>query len=1582
VDHLKEGKYSIRTKTFPISLITISLILSSLILLTPNASAMSWSSDITVFSHSDWQYLDGDLAKGTNYYYAFSDANTNPDINVYIKRSLDGVIWSNEINVYSGLSMGPRGGFCVYPVLGSDNIIISISQYVSRSCNNGSTFSPLSSLPYALDYIGVATNTSMNPAISYDDDIYIAGIYGTNGIRLMRSVNNGGSWSAHSVTASYSNCPVLMRDDSQLYCFYMLAADLNAYVTSSADWGKTWSASVKIYSHTQTGAIPIHAQYIDDQRCLLTLHDVSTVDIWDYSLSRGVFGYYWFSNNTFQQIGYETGSTYNNPNGHAYTGIAFNDALGVNYTSLWCYCVTPSYSILKTHYTHDSGLNITSGSDITPPSVMICSPTRNPTFSTTSPTINLTGTASDNVGLTEITWHNVASNLSGTAVGTTDWNITDVALVLGSNIITITAHDEEGNIGTDTINLFYDLTNPTVTITSPTNNPTYSTGSSIINLGGTSYDNVNVINVTWYNAGIGAGGTATGSTNWTNWNALGIPLANGINLITIISYDAAGNKGIDTLEVNSTTTEPWSLDVYRTSGVRYVDADIFKGENYFYAFADEYSSSAHVYVKRSVDGLTWAPPSTIWSSANYPRGGFCVYTVAGVDHIICTIENRLKKSIDNGGNFTPLTSFYGLMTLSTVATNPSMNPGRAYDNIIYVAGTEEGSTGISLVKSDDNGASWAWYGINGAASYAPVLMRDNYKLYCIYTLDYDKNVYVKNSSDWGLSWGSATKIYTHCHFGAYPGHAQYIDSQRCLLTINDIMSNPFSDSSGIYGYFWYWNNTFQPVGFETGTIYNNPEGHSYSGLAFNDTFGVNYTSIWCNYIDGSNYAIKTHYLHYTGLNITPGLDNTPPQITITSPAASSSYATVSSTVCLGGTAIDNAGLSIVTWNNTATNESGTALGTTSWTTSDIALIPGNNLISVTVCDTSGNSANDSILINLDQICPICIITSSTCDPGDIINSFSVSIVGTSSDNVAVTEVTWLNAATGSKGQAYGTSSWEILDIFLKTGSNLITITAHDAAGNIGNDTINVTCTAVVSWSSDVTVFSTSGIKYLDVDLAKGSYYLYAYTDVYDYPGNVYVKRSVDGFVWSTAVTAISGLNFPHGGFCVYTVSGSDHVICSALGNIVRSTNNGTTFSALTTLGASLDYTNVATNTSMDSSIPYDNNIYVVGNIGISGIYLRKSVDNGNSWSSSYQITNTHSYTPVLIRDNTKLYCFYSLASDNNVYVKNSTDWGKTWGIETKVYIRSQYFAWPGHTQTINLQKCLLTIGDAQYPGPDFRDSRGIYGYYWFSNNTYQIIGYETGIRIQDPHSYAGIAFIDNLGVNYTSMWGYHIEGVADNVVKTHYSHNRGISFAPEPPPPILKCTITSPTSSSTMATGWHMIYLMGSASDDTKVTNVIWSNSLGGSGIAYMTPQFGAADVTWQSRGNIMLYDGVNVITVTAYDDEGNNVTDVLTVTYNTGPTVTITAPTSNPTMATGWHMINLRGTATDDFRVVSVTWTNSLGGSGVAYMTPQWGGLSVTWQSRGNVLLYPGDNIITVIAYDNTGKTATDVLTVTYTGP
>jgi subtilisin-like proprotein convertase family protein len=87
-------------------------------------------------------------------------------------------------------------------------------------------------------------------------------------------------------------------------------------------------------------------------------------------------------------------------------------------------------------------------------------------------------------------------------------------------------------------------------------------------------------------------------------------------------------------------------------------------------------------------------------------------------------------------------------------------------------------------------------------------------------------------------------------------------------------------------------------------------------------------------------------------------------------------------------------------------------------------------------------------------------------------------------------------------------------------------------------------------------------------------------------------------------------------------------------------------------------------------------------------------------------------------------------------------------------------------------------------------------------------------------------------------------------------------------PPTI--TIGSPTTDPTFAATSPFVALTGAAGDDGSVAQVTWANNRGGSGTALGT-------ATW-SAPVIPLQSGVNVITVTATDDDGETATDTLTV--------------------------------------------------------------------------------------------------------
>jgi uncharacterized phosphosugar-binding protein len=216
-------------------------------------------------------------------------------------------------------------------------------------------------------------------------------------------------------------------------------------------------------------------------------------------------------------------------------------------------------AVINVTYTAPSS-TASSSTNTQAPKVTITSPTTNGSYTTSRSRISLGGTASDSVGVTQVTWSSTGGG-SGTASGTSSWYVRRIGLASGDNTITVTAKDAAGNQGTAIINVncttasststassSADTQSPLLTITSPTTGGTYTTSSSSVTLAGTAQDNVGVTQVSWSNTG-GGSGTAAGTTNWS---ITGITLASGGNTITVTAKDAAGNQSTAVITVTST----------------------------------------------------------------------------------------------------------------------------------------------------------------------------------------------------------------------------------------------------------------------------------------------------------------------------------------------------------------------------------------------------------------------------------------------------------------------------------------------------------------------------------------------------------------------------------------------------------------------------------------------------------------------------------------------------------------------------------------------------------------------------------------------------------------------------------------------------------------------------------------------------------------------------------------------------------------------------------------------------------------------------------------------------------------------
>lgn len=175
-------------------------------------------------------------------------------------------------------------------------------------------------------------------------------------------------------------------------------------------------------------------------------------------------------------------------------------------------------------------------------SLQITSPASAGSFTASSATLALGGTAYDASGIARVMWTNSRGG-SGQASGTGNWSAGPVALSTGQNGITVTAWANSGASLNASIQVNYaapsggsDTTPPSIVILAPAQT-SVSTTAATITMSGTAHDNTAVARVTWSNSNGGAG-TANGTENWTT---APIALLVGSNTITIRAADPAGN---------------------------------------------------------------------------------------------------------------------------------------------------------------------------------------------------------------------------------------------------------------------------------------------------------------------------------------------------------------------------------------------------------------------------------------------------------------------------------------------------------------------------------------------------------------------------------------------------------------------------------------------------------------------------------------------------------------------------------------------------------------------------------------------------------------------------------------------------------------------------------------------------------------------------------------------------------------------------------------------------------------------------------------------------------------------------------
>jgi hypothetical protein len=207
---------------------------------------------------------------------------------------------------------------------------------------------------------------------------------------------------------------------------------------------------------------------------------------------------------------------------------------------------------------------------------------------------------------------------------------------------------------------------------------------------------------------------------------------------------------------------------------------------------------------------------------------------------------------------------------------------------------------------------------------------------------------------------------------------------------------------------------------------NTPVGSTFSAQVPLTAEGANTLTVIATDAGGLKTTLTRQVTRDTGI----------PVLSLTSPAAG--LVTKTASVAVSGTVSDPGAL-MVAVNGIPLPVDGAGVFTGTW-----PLVEGVNFLTVTATDAAGNTATQVRQVTLDTQAPIVAIIAPT--PGTSTTQASVPVSGTVTDATPVTVTIDGSAAAVANGSFSGTAA-------LVVGPNTITVSASDAAGNIGTATV-------------------------------------------------------------------------------------------------------------------------------------------------------------------------------------------------------------------------------------------------------------------------------------------------------------------------------------------------------------------------------------------------------------------------------------------------------------------------------------------------------------------------------------------------
>ncbi len=531
-----------------------------------------------------------------------------------------------------------------------------------------------------------------------------------------------------------------------------------------------------------------------------------------------------------------------------------------------------------------------------------------------------------------------------------------------------------------------DLTPPTIAVTDPNPNTTANDTLGTILARGTATDNGALSAITWSN-NRGGSGTATGTSTWSI-NPL--PLASGLNTITVTATDTAGNVARAAFSVNS---RPSSLilsiigngnsapagdgglaslaQVGQPSALAYdAQGNLFIAETFNDRIRKVNASDGKISTVAGGAGNGYSGdggPATA-ARLNCPTG--VAVDAQGNIYIAYRDNHRIRRVAAADGL---ITTFAGTGTPGSIGDNGDAKlaqlntPYRVLldkQGNLLIADSENHR--IRKVAADGKITTMAGTGVLGAAGDGGPATNAQLNFPIGMALDADGNLFVADSdnhktrriaaADGVISTIAGTGVRGNTGDGGDAAAARigfpegvWVDAQK-----NIFIADTFNDR-------------IRRIAAATGII-NTVAGNGLNGYSGDGTSATG-TRLNCPteiitdaagrllIADRDNHRVRIVQAVPTG-------DTTAPAIALTAPTTNPTLTTSASPLTLNGTATDANGVVQVQWVNDR-GFSGNAAGTNAWAALNIPLLIGTNNLTVTAFDISGNSSSVQLAVSFN-----------------------------------------------------------------------------------------------------------------------------------------------------------------------------------------------------------------------------------------------------------------------------------------------------------------------------------------------------------------------------------------------------------------------------------------------------------------------------------------------------------------------------------------------------------------------------------------------------------------------------------------